>query len=638
MRRTDVVLGLFMFVGVGCGGSDDPSPGGSPDAGTDSPAVDAGVDTGTDTGHAEACVPNCAGRECGDDGCDSTCGTCTGGKVCNSTGKCDVDCSSSTDGTACGVGKICHGGTCSQSVCGDGFRDTALGEECDDGNAVAGDGCDPPSCTFTCKASSDCEDDGNPCNGVAGCDLGTHTCSDSDPLAEGEDCVTTGGEPGTCQMAGSVLGCEEIVCGDGDVQGAEQCDDGNTTDGDGCDSDCTHTEILAVAASYQNTCVLIEGGRVRCWGHNNVGQLGYGHTEDIGDDEVPASAGDVHLSKPVSSLSMGDSHTCVLQEGGSVKCWGSGSSGQLGYANTNNVGDDEFPINLPDVNVGGEVVQVTAGGSHTCARLLNGKVRCWGAGGPGQLGYGNTNTIGDNEHPASAGDVLLGAAAKSLSAGIGHTCAITAADAVRCWGGAFSGQLGYGNSNTIGDNEHPSTVGDVSLIPQGLPSTLRVTKVAASLFSCALFEDGHVLCWGQNLFGQLGQGHTNNIGDDEYPSTQPPIELPGPATDVSVGDNHACALLASGEGVCWGLNAYGQLGYGHKDNVGDDEKPSSVGVIALGAPAKQLKAGGNSTCALLETNEVYCWGANFDGELGYGHKNPIGDDEAPTSSGPVQIF
>jgi alpha-tubulin suppressor-like RCC1 family protein len=321
-----------------------------------------------------------------------------------------------------------------------------------------------------------------------------------------------------------------------------------------------------------------------------------------------------------------------------VKCWGHGSNGQLGYANKNNLGDDEFPNDLPDVNVGGEVVEVSAGGSHTCARLLNGKVRCWGAGTLGQLGYGNIASVGDDEHPASAGDVLLGAAAKSLSAGIGHTCALTAADAVRCWGSAGSGQLGYGNTLTIGNDEHPSTAGDVLLIPQGLPATLKVTKVAASFFSCALFEDGHVLCWGDNTHGQLGQGHTNAIGNDEYPSTQPPIDLPGPAIDVSVADNHACALLATGEGICWGYNAFGQLGYGHTDNVGDDEVPSSVGVLSLGAPVKQLEAGGNSTCALLETNEVYCWGANFDGELGYGHTNNMGDDEAPTASGPVQIF
>lgn len=284
------------------------------------------------------------------------------------------------------------------------------------------------------------------------------------------------------------------------------------------------------------------------------------------------------------------------------------------------------------------MVQVAAGGSHTCARLLNGKVRCWGAGFSGQLGYGNTQSIGDNEHPAVAGDVSIGAAAKSVFAGVAHTCAITAADAVRCWGAGSAGVLGYGNTNSIGDNELPSTVGNVSVIPQGLPSTLRVTGMALGFVSCALFEDGHVLCWGQNFSGQLGQGHTNSIGDNELPSTQPPIDLPGPAIDISVGDAHACALLASKEALCWGANNYGQLGYGHTDNIGDDEKPSSVGVLALGAPVKQIRVGGNTACALLETNEVYCWGANYRGELGLGHKDNIGDDEAPTASGPVQIF
>ena len=98
-------------------------------------------------------------------------------------------------------------------------------------------------------------------------------------------------------------------------------------------------------------------------------------------------------------------HTCALLEGGMVRCWGIGVNGQLGYANQNHIGDDETPASTGDVNVGGTVVQITAGGYHTCALLEGDAARCWGAGAFGRLGYGNTNNIGDDESPASAGDV-----------------------------------------------------------------------------------------------------------------------------------------------------------------------------------------------------------------------------------------
>src|SRR5690606_20566831 len=252
--------------------------------------------------------------------------------------------------------------------------------------------------------------------------------------------------------------------------------------------------------------------------------------------------------------------------------WGDGNGGRLGYGNTENIGDDEFTVSITDVMVGGAVLEVVAGGSHTCARLDNGKVRCWGNGGVGQLGYGNTSNIGDDEAPQSAGDVPVGAAVTSLAAGYQHTCAITASGTARCWGRGTGGRLGYGSFLGIGDDEPASAAGDVSAIPMGLPPTTKVTAIALSISTtCALYETGDVLCWGS---GSLGQGMGDlTIGDDELPSTLPPISLPAPAVAITAGDTHACALLDNAEAVCWGFNGAGQLGYGDTEPVGDDETP-----------------------------------------------------------------
>ena len=106
-----------------------------------------------------------------------------------------------------------------------------------------------------------------------------------------------------------------------------------------------------------------------------------------------------------------------------------------------------------------------AGSFHACALLDNGQVRCWGLGTLGQLGYGNTDTIGDDEPPGSVGTVDLGGGrtARAIAAGNVHTCALLDNGRVRCWGGGASGRLGYGNTDTIGDDETPGGFGPVAL-------------------------------------------------------------------------------------------------------------------------------------------------------------------------------
>src|SRR5690606_4591336 len=194
--------------------------------------------------------------------------------------------------------------------------------------------------------------DGDPTGDGDGDGHGDEECvTEGCPCADNEDVCETGLY---CSAAGE---CTMATCGDGNIEPGEQCDDGDDIDGNGCDLDCSFTEVLYVAASYQNTCVLIEGGRVRCWGRNNLGQLGYGHTDDIGDDETPASVGDVMLPEPGVELTMGDSHSCILMADMAVRCWGQGSGGKLGYGNSNNIGDDEFPVSITDVPIGGAALE-----------------------------------------------------------------------------------------------------------------------------------------------------------------------------------------------------------------------------------------------------------------------------------------
>jgi cysteine-rich repeat protein len=143
-----------------------------------------------------------------------------------------ISCTGMTDGTMCGGGRVCINEACEISECGDGVIDPALGEECDDENDVPGDGCEN-DCDLTCENAADC-DDGRPCNGAETCS-DDNVCVAGTPLGSGASCEQASGEAGVCREAD----CVRAGCGNTIVDAGEACDDGNTDDGDGCDSDCT---------------------------------------------------------------------------------------------------------------------------------------------------------------------------------------------------------------------------------------------------------------------------------------------------------------------------------------------------------------------------------------------------------------
>ncbi|MFV8750682.1 RCC1 domain-containing protein [Nannocystaceae bacterium ST9] len=460
---------------------------------------------------------------------------------------------------------------------------------------------------------------------------------DTEGSCGGPGCACTE-EPGACDPGLSCVEgtCMATSCGDGVVQGDEQCEADDDVDGDGCDVDCSFTEILAVDLGEQHTCVLIEGGRIRCWGRGEFGQLGHGNPNNIGDDEYPSDVEDVGLSGPATSISVGGQHTCALLQDGGLRCWGLADRGQLGYGNLSNLGDDESLVGLAGIGIP-PVIAVRTGSRHTCARLGGGTVRCWGKNDAGELGYATSGVVLEDSLPGS--DVDLGGATTLLELGWNHACARFIDGGMRCWGWGDSGRLGLASLTTIGDDEVPATAGLVSAVPIGLPANTEIADVSlGGNHGCALLQGGYVLCWGANASGQLGQGDVAIVGDDETPASRPPVQMNGSAVQVAAGGSHTCALLDDGKVRCWGDNSVGQLGLGNTMNIGDDELPSAVDPVMLGGAAKQIAAGANHTCALLTSNEVVCWGQNNFNQLGLGSSVTIGDTETPADAGPVSIF
>ena len=492
------------------------------------------------------------------------------------------------------------------SFCGDQATDPNRLEECDDG--ATNSDTQPNACRTNCLAAS-CGD------GIIDTE---EQCDDSDQNSDTS--------PDSCRTS-----CQLPQCGDGVIDSGEICDDANIINNDGCDDDCAPTAVVQLTAGTEHTCALLHSGSVRCWGKGLDGRLGYGNEDDIGDDEFPVVAGDINIGGRASQISAGGGNTCALLDTGKVRCWGEGTLGALGYGNTLNIGDNETPSVAGDIDVGGTVIQISTGGGHTCALLDNGKVRCWGLGFFGALGYGNTNDIGENESPSFAGDVAVGELVAQIETGNRHTCARLTTNEIRCWGDASVGALGYGNITRIGDNETSASAGNVNI---GANVSLLSS---GGEHNCVLQIDGKVKCWGDSNDGQLGYGNTNTVGTFETPSAVGTVLFGGSATAISAGDLHTCVLLDTKEVTCWGKNNNGQLGRQSIVNVGDNEIPGISGRVNVAGEVSQVVAGGEHTCALLVNGKVLCWGSNNSGQLGYANtNNTLGD--VPANAGEVIIF
>ncbi|MCH7579086.1 MAG: hypothetical protein IIB22_02460 [Chloroflexi bacterium] len=238
----------------------------------------------------------------------------------------------------------------------------------------------------------------------------------------------------------------------------------------------------------------------------------------------------------------GSSHTCAVTATDGVKCWGLNKDGQLGDGTT-------ISRRTPTDVSGLEIDSIVApGGFHTCALSAAGAVRCWGNNFVGQVGDG-TNT--GRSIPVDVSE--LGSQIAAIAAGFNHTCVLTDAGGVKCWGQNILGQLGDG---TMTDRNAPVDV-------VGLSSGVAAIATGGG-HTCVLTTTGGVKCWGDNIFGELGAATTERCGPVNNPCSTTPVDVVGltDVTAVAAGVGHTCALTTEGSVMCWGYNTYGQLGDG----------------------------------------------------------------------------
>ena len=414
--------------------------------------------------------------------------------------------------------------------------------------------------------------------------------------------------------------------------------------------------VTAITAGSAFSCALLSGGAVRCWGYNADGRVGDG-TATTRLSPVAVSG----LSAGVAAVTSGTAHTCALTTGGAVKCWGDGDLGQIG---SGVVGDRYTPTQVTGLTAG--VAAVGAGGSHACAVNTAGALSCWGNNNSGQLGDGTTT-----QRLTPRAVTGMGSGVAAVTGGAAHTCAVTTAGALLCWGLNASGQVGdatqtnrttatpvYGLAGGVamasGGHEHTcalTTAGAIrcwgsnagyafengsggQLGNGSIPIQRRLTpwgvaglgSGAAAVgvgwgHSCALTTGGGVKCWGANDYGQAGDGTTSDVPRAIPTSVS---GLASGVTAIAVGGTHACALTATGGVKCWGNNLAGQLGDGSTTT-----RPAPAQVSGLTAGVTAITAGDSHTCALLATGGVKCWGGNYYGG--------IGDNTTTTRTTPTQV-
>jgi hypothetical protein len=333
-----------------------------------------------------------------------------------------------------------------------------------------------------------------------------------------------------------------------------------------------------ISAGYDyTTCGRTTDGSSWCWGHNDAGQIGDGSTFNR---TLPTR---VSGSVTFAQLITGPSRTCGLSAAGAAYCWGSPL-----------IGDSTQNARLvPTAVYGGlSFTHIAVGKAVICALTSSGAAYCWG-------GAGGTGDGTDNADRWAPVPVMGGLSFAEIATTGAFACARTSAGAGYCWGAGLNGELGDGTQAA-----ERST-------PTAMTGGLSFADIAtADTHACGVTTGGAAYCWGDDSFGEGGDG-TKRL----YFTVPTPVAGGLHFTQLALGTNHTCGITTAGAAYCWGDNSFGQLG------DGTTTARLTPTAVTGGLAFTKLVAGHVHTCGLVASGAAYCWGDNVFGELGDGTGN-----------------
>ncbi len=305
---------------------------------------------------------------------------------------------------------------------------------------------------------------------------------------------------------------------------------GNTTLGDAEESVIPNlTGITQISAGAYHTCALNWRGQVFCWGRNNVGQLG---NDKVGDSIQPVQV--VGLTdQTIRQINAGSTHTCALSQIGAAFCWGSNKDEKLGAGSVNTYSRQALPV----AGLNSPVIQLSAGGNHTCAMDVLGRAWCWGDGKDGIPGQAD---FVSQPQPVMVKGMTVPLI--RITSGWYHVCVQTTEAKVNCWGGNEKGQLG--NASTVAPGRIVPAVGLYG----------GVTHLSAGGQQTCALKDGEIYCWGDDY---LHEGSSAIVYSHLTPYR---IPIKEPIKSLQLGGSHSCVITTNGEIKCWGANDHNQLG------------------------------------------------------------------------------
>jgi len=415
----------------------------------------------------------------------------------------------------------------------------------------------------------------------------------------------------------------------------------------------TQSKWLGVSSGGNHTCAVQDDDSLWCWGNNSTGQLGIGTTS-----HQPKPQRVNHIDElNWHSVSSGKDHTCAIDSDFIGHCWGLNEFGQLGNGialNTDTAKRFDLSENWGSVDDNGDLKMgsIDSGALHSCGLktdvfdTTSRTLWCGGINNFGQLGIGSTAN-------QSAPVQIKGPSAtlenwQYVATGHYHSCAITAAGALYCWGKNSHGQLATANDSNNINNWSLQTA-----ISAGTTNDDWLMVAAGANHSCGIKNTDELWCWGDNATDQMGNNaatkpsQTSPIQVMEIQATEDVPGTPFAAKDVAIGGytstdhstgGHTCAIKTDDTLWCWGENDTSQLG---EKTTTNRATPTQIIVDAAaeGFPPQfnnswvSIKAGNRFTCGLQTDQQLYCWGDHTLGQTGTVEITPV---EKPTPNPNVE--